>query len=91
MHTEPANEGPVRVRLMGEPQLLTGHVESISAGIADRERSDSPDLLANINPTFTWVRLAQRVPVRVKLDGVPPAVQLVLGRTATVHVGHQAN
>jgi multidrug resistance efflux pump len=72
MHTEPANEGPVRVRLMGEPQLLTGHVESISAGIADRERSDSPDLLANINPTFTWVRLAQRVPVRVKLDGVPP-------------------
>jgi hypothetical protein len=38
---------------MGEPQLLTGHVESIAAGIADRERSDSSDLLANINPTFT--------------------------------------
>jgi multidrug resistance efflux pump len=82
---------PVRVRLMGESELLTGHVESISAGIADRERSDSPDLLANINPTFTWVRLAQRVPVRVKLDGVPPAVQLVLGRTATVYVGQKAN
>jgi len=81
---------PVRVRLMGEPQLLTGQVESISAGIADRERSDSPDLLANINPTFTWVRLAQRVPVRVKLDEVPPTVQLVLGRTATVYVGQGA-
>ena len=81
----------VRVRLMGEPQLLTGHVESISAGIADRERSDSSDLLANINPTFTWVRLAQRVPIRVRLDSVPPGVQLVLGRTATVYVGQKAN
>jgi multidrug resistance efflux pump len=76
----------VRVQLMGEPRLLTGHVESIAAGIADRERSDSPDLLANINPTFNWVRLAQRVPVRVKLDAVPADVQLVVGRTATVAV-----
>ena len=57
---------------MGEPHVLTGQVESIAAGIADRERTDSPDLLANINPTFDWVRLAQRVPVRVKLDAVPP-------------------
>jgi multidrug resistance efflux pump len=72
----------VQVRLMGEPRLLTGHVESI----ADRERSDSPDLLANINPTFNWVRLAQRVPVRVKPDTVPPGVDLVVGRTATVTV-----
>jgi multidrug resistance efflux pump len=76
----------VQVRLMGEPRILTGHVESIAAGIADRERSDSPDLLANINPTFDWVRLAQRVPVRVKPDVVPPGVQLVVGRTATVTV-----
>jgi multidrug resistance efflux pump len=82
---------PVRVRLMGEPQMLTGRVESIAAGIADRERSDSPDLLANINPTFTWVRLAQRVPVRVMLDKVPPEVRLVLGRTATVYVGQKAD
>jgi multidrug resistance efflux pump len=43
-------------------------------------------LLANINPTFNWVRLAQRVPVRVKLDAVPATVQLVVGRTATVAV-----
>jgi multidrug resistance efflux pump len=76
----------VRVRLMGEPRGLTGHVESIAAGIADRERSASSDLLANINPTFNWVRLAQRVPVRVKLEGVPAGVQLVVGRTATVAV-----
>jgi multidrug resistance efflux pump len=76
----------VRIRLMGEARELTGHVESIAAGIADRERADSPDLLANVNPTFNWVRLAQRVPVRVKPDKVPPGVQLILGRTATVSV-----
>ncbi|MGD0108697.1 MAG: HlyD family secretion protein [Rhodopila sp.] len=76
----------VEMRLMGESQVLTGRVESIAAGIADRERSDSPDLLANINPTFNWVRLAQRVPVRVKPDPVPPGVELVVGRTATVTV-----
>jgi multidrug resistance efflux pump len=76
----------VEVRLMGEPQVITGHVTSIAAGIADRERTDSPDLLANINPTFNWVRLAQRVPVRVKPDLVPPGVDLVLGRTATVTI-----
>jgi RND family efflux transporter MFP subunit len=76
----------VRVRLMGEPRELGGRVESIAAGIADRERSQSSDLLANINPTFNWVRLAQRVPVRVKLENVPADVQLVVGRTATVAV-----
>jgi multidrug resistance efflux pump len=76
----------VQVRLMGERQLLTGHVESIAAGIADRERSDSSDLLANINPTFNWVRLAHRIPVRVKPDTVPPGGDLVVGRTATVTV-----
>jgi multidrug resistance efflux pump len=76
----------VSIRLLGESRLLSGRVESISAGIADRERTDSPDLLANINPTFTWVRLAQRVPVRVKLDPLPEGVRLVVGRTATVSV-----
>ena len=84
---------PVQVRLMGESRPLIGHVESIATGIADRERTDSPDLLANINPTFNWVRLAQRVPVRVKPDVVPPGVELVVGRTATVTVesGNEAN
>jgi multidrug resistance efflux pump len=76
----------VQVRLMGEPRMLTGRVESIAAGIADRERTDSPNLLANINPTFDWVRLAQRVPVRVKPESVPLGVQLVVGRTATVTI-----
>ena len=77
---------PVKVQLMGEKQVLDGHVTSIAAGIADRERTDAPDLLANVNPTFTWIRLAQRVPVRIKLDNVPPGIELVLGRTATVSI-----
>jgi RND family efflux transporter MFP subunit len=76
----------VDVHLMGEPQMLTGRVESIAAGIADSERSDSANLLASVNPTFDWVRLAQRVPVRVKLENVPSDVRLVIGRTATVVV-----
>jgi multidrug resistance efflux pump len=76
----------VVMRLMGEYRDLTGHVQSIAAGIADRERTDSPDLLANINPTFNWVRLAQRVPVRVKPDSVPDGMELVIGRTATVTI-----
>jgi multidrug resistance efflux pump len=77
---------PVLVHLMGEQGMLHGHVTSIAAGVADRERSDSADLLANINPTFSWVRLAQRIPVRVKLDDAPPTLELVLGRTATVAI-----
>ena len=77
---------PVRVHMMGQNVDLTGHVESIATGIEDRERSEGANLLANVNPSFTWVRLAQRVPVRVKLDPVPDGVQLITGRTATVEV-----
>ncbi|HEY0523420.1 MAG TPA: HlyD family secretion protein [Stellaceae bacterium] len=76
---------PVAVHLMGDRAALHGHVESIAGGIEDRERS-AGSLLPNINPTFSWVRLAQRVPVRVVLDDVPPGVRLIAGRTATVAV-----
>jgi multidrug resistance efflux pump len=77
---------PARVYLIGERAVIEGHVESIASGIADRERQGSTDLLANVNPTFSWVRLAQRVPVRIALDHVPADVRLVTGRTATVVV-----
>lgn len=77
---------PVDVRIMGEHTVLHGHVESIAAGIEDRNRSAGSNLLPNVNPTFNWVRLAQRVPVRVMLENVPAEVQLVSGRTATVGV-----
>jgi RND family efflux transporter MFP subunit len=77
---------PVRIRLMGDARPLTGHVESIAAGIEDRDRSQGTNLLANVNPTFNWVRLAQRVPVRIVLDDIPDRALLVTGRSATVEV-----
>ena len=77
---------PVDVHIMGEPRHLRGHVQSIAAGIEDRDRSAGSNLLPNVNPTFNWVRLAQRVPVRITLDAVPADVRLVSGRTATVSV-----
>lgn len=76
----------VRIRLMGQPERLTGHVESIAGGIEDRERQSGANLLANINPTFSWVRLAQRIPVRIALDEVPADVRVIPGRTAMVEV-----
>lgn len=79
---------PVLIRLMGQPAALAGHVESIAAGIEDRERTVGNGLLANINPTFNWVRLAQRVPVRIAFDHVPDDAQLVAGLTATVAVAN---
>jgi RND family efflux transporter MFP subunit len=72
------------MHLMGERQALFGHVEGIAAGIEDRDRSSGANLLANVNPTFNWVRLAQRIPVRIALDRPPSDVRLVAGRTATV-------
>jgi RND family efflux transporter MFP subunit len=76
---------PVDVRLMGSDHALRGSVESIAAGIEDRDRSAGATLLANVNPTFNWVRLAQRVPVRIALDHVEGS-ELVAGTTATVEV-----
>jgi len=76
-----------RVKLIGDARVLSGHVESIASGIEDQNRSTSTDLLALVNPTFSWVRLAQRIPVRIKLDDVPADLALVSGRTATVSIG----
>jgi RND family efflux transporter MFP subunit len=76
------------VKLIGDPRVLSGHVESIAYGIQDQNRSTSSELLASVNPTFSWVRLAQRIPVRIKLDNVPPDLLLVAGRTATVSIGN---
>ena len=75
----------VRVTPMGGP-ALDGTVESIAAGIADRDRSTSANLLPSVNPTFNWVRLAQRVPVRVKLDQTSSSTRLVAGQTVTVEI-----
>ena len=76
-----------KVKLIGDPRVLSGDVESIAYGIEDQNRSTSGDLLASVNPTFSWVRLAQRIPVRIKLDDVPPDLLLVAGRTGTASIG----
>jgi len=80
----------VTIEVMGEPKLLHGTIESIAGGIADRERTPSSQLLPNINPTFNWVRLAQRIPVRIAIDGDSPDLLLIAGRTATVTVERSA-
>ncbi|PWC34800.1 secretion protein HlyD [Azospirillum sp. TSO35-2] len=77
---------PVAVRIMGVDADLSGHVDSITRAIVDRDRAEGSGLVANVNPTFNWVRLAQRIPVRIALDTVPESLQLVAGRTATVAV-----
>ncbi|WP_011300218.1 biotin/lipoyl-binding protein [Cupriavidus necator] len=74
------------VRIMGQSTALRGHVVSIAPGIDDQDRSSGPNLLPTVNPTFNWVRLAQRIPVRVALDEVPPGMHLVAGQTATIRV-----
>jgi multidrug resistance efflux pump len=71
---------------MGEDGWLAGHVESIAGGIVDRDRTAGSDLLADVNPTFNWVRLAQRIPVRITLDKPREGVRLIPGRTATVRI-----
>jgi len=78
---------PAHVMLLDGAPAIGGHVASIAAGITDAERVAGPSLLASVNPTFTWVRLAQRVPVRIAIDHVPAGVTLVAGMTCTVVVG----
>ena len=68
-------------------ELKEACVAATPYGIEDQNRSTSSELLASVNPTFSWVRLAQRIPVRIKLDDVPPNLLLVAGRTATVSIG----
>jgi len=77
---------PVTVLPMGDQATIRGRVESLAGGIADRDRTTSSNLLSSVNPTFNWVRLAQRIPVRIKLDVLPSATRLVAGQTVTVDV-----
>ena len=81
---------PVSIDLIGYHPTVLGHVESISRGINVGNAQANPQGLATVNPIFTWVRLAQRIPVRIHVDRIPPGVRLVAGLTATVHVGASA-
>jgi multidrug resistance efflux pump len=69
--------------LDGSP-ALRGHVQSIARGITDPDDSDGPELLVNPTPTFEWVRLAQRIPVRIRIDDVPEGALISSGMTCTV-------
>ena len=76
----------VEIRVIGDNARLRGHVESIVAGIEDRDRTSGQNLLPNVNPAFSWVRLAQRIPVRIVFDDVPADFRMIAGRTATVSI-----
>ena len=81
---------PVSVILMGNSKIVDGHVGGIARGIIVSNAQPDMQGLANVNPIFTWVRLAQRIPVRIHIDSIPDGVQLVAGMTCTVTVGPQA-
>jgi multidrug resistance efflux pump len=80
---------PANIKLMGYRQVVHGHVASIARGINVANAQPDQAGLASVNPIFTWVRLAQRVPVRIQIDQVPNGVRLVQGMTATVEVDHR--
>ena len=82
---------PALAALMGYREPLHGHVESIARGIATPNLDPGTLGLATVNPVFTWVRLAQRIPVRIHIDQVPDTVHLAAGLTATVTVGAGAS
>ncbi|MEA1833837.1 HlyD family secretion protein [Methylobacterium durans] len=73
--------------LMGFSESLRGTVESITLGISTANAAPSTQGLPSVNPVYTWVRLAQRVPVRIRIDHVPEGITLVAGMTCTVSLG----
>jgi RND family efflux transporter MFP subunit len=77
---------PATVKLMGYSQLVRGHVDGVARGINVPNAQPNQAGLASVNPIFTWVRLAQRVPAHIHIDQVPDGVRLVAGMTATVQI-----
>ena len=76
----------VEAKLMGYAQPILGHVATVTRGIGVSDGASGTQGLPNVNPVYTWVRLAQRVPVRIAIDSVPAGIPLVSGMTATVTV-----
>jgi multidrug resistance efflux pump len=89
---EETNLAPIRVgdtaqiKLMGHNQIVRGHVDSVARAINVTNAQPNSQGVATVNPIFTWVRLAQRIPVRIHIDEVPPNVVLSAGMTATVEI-----
>lgn len=82
---------PVEVWLMSAGAPIAGRIDSISRGINDRNTTPDGQLLAEVEPTFNWVRLAQRIPVRIRLEQVPAGTVLSAGMTASVRVAQPAD
>ena len=74
---------------MGYSEVVRGHVGSIARGINVPNAQADQAGLASVNPIFTWVRLAQRLPVRINIDQVPDGIRLAAGMTATVQIDSQ--
>ncbi|HTW26526.1 MAG TPA: HlyD family secretion protein [Acetobacteraceae bacterium] len=77
---------PAEIKLMGYERVLRGHVDSIAREINDANAQPNGQGIATVNPIFTWVRLAQRIPVRIHIDRIPSGLVLVAGMTATVQI-----
>jgi multidrug resistance efflux pump len=77
---------PASVHLMGYSEIVRGHVNSIARGINVPNAQPNGQGLARVNAIFTWVRLAQRIPVRIHIVHVPPGIILSAGMTATVEI-----
>jgi RND family efflux transporter MFP subunit len=77
-------------QLMGYTQPILGHVKTVTRGVSVSNATAGTQGLPNVDPIYTWVRLAQRVPVRLAIDTVPPGVPLVSGMTATVTIRQPA-
>jgi multidrug resistance efflux pump len=77
---------PAMIKLLGYRAIVRGEVAGVARGINIPNAQPNDQGLAEVNPIFTWVRLAQRVPVRIRINQVPDGVRLVAGMTATVQV-----
>jgi RND family efflux transporter MFP subunit len=82
----------VEATLLGYEMPIKGRIESITGGISAANAASSTQGLPNVDPIFTWVRLAQRIPVRIRIDQLPQVMPLIAGMTCGVSVigGKQA-
>ncbi|SAI59647.1 HlyD family secretion protein [Bordetella ansorpii] len=78
---------PAQIRLMGFDDLIHGHVASIGRGITNANELADAQGLPSVEPSFSWIRLAQRIPVRVEIDHVPASIVLAAGMTCSIGVG----
>lgn len=82
---------PAKIQLMGHDKTIEGRVVSIGHGIANANDSPNERGLPSVNPVFTWIRLAQRIPVRVQIDDIPAGVTLAAGMTCSIAIGEASS